>query len=245
MKASSTHLLLVFGGLALGCGGTTAASAPPGDGGTGGNVLVDGSGPDSQIGRDGPTNEDAAQDGGDRSTGQDSGASSDAHTCMPLPNCTSTTTCPATDGCNTCTCEDGVWECTGYACPDSGNLACAVSPYVNDSPCDLNSQGPHTCTWPLPPGYQCHIYACNCAFGGSWVCGEFECGDSGTDVGGDGGGYQTYPCPLSQPQEASSCTYDGAFCGYGTCTHGLNDPYATNCLCSNGAWDCANVQGCQ
>src|SRR5580700_9162036 len=120
---------------------------------------------------------------GSSSGGGDGSMGDESNVCTPLPGCTSSTQCPATDGCNACTCEDGVWECTGYACPDGGNVACGTGPgpYVNGRPC---TPPPQACSWPLGPGYECSFYFCSCSFGGEWFCSQEDCdGGAGLNVG--------------------------------------------------------------
>jgi hypothetical protein len=255
------HLLLVASALAVGCGGKTA-NGGPGDGGGSGNgsgasgggdgsgngsggsgASSGGSGGEADSGPpDGPSVTDATLSGdGSSSGGGDGSMGDESNVCKPLPGCTSSTQCPATDGCNACTCEDGVWECTGYACPDGGNVACGTGPgpYVNGRPC---TPPPQACSWPLGPGYECSFYFCSCSFGGEWFCSQEDCdGGAGLNVG-EGGAHGTYPCPVEQPSQSSSCPLDGALCsyGYGTC----GNVFSTNCLCFEGVWDCATAPGC-
>ncbi len=204
---------------ALGCGGSVTES-PSVDAG-----LEASAQPDVSV------TMDSALDSGLDAAGLDAG-----DTCKPLPNCDSGTTCPATDGCNTCSCEQGVWECTGYECPsEGGNIACDGQWARNEQPCTMNDQ---LCSFPLPPGYMCSTYACQCVYG-NWFCQQTNCGDAGLNVGGnpDGGGnIQPYGCPVAQPAPSSSCPANGALCRYGQCP--------TFCLCDTGQWDCAPSPQC-
>lgn len=207
--------------LAVGCGGHVSRT-----------LAVEGG---ADAGADGQSDASMA-DGQSDANMTDAGALADAgNICKPLPGCTSETTCPATDGCNTCTCEQGVWECTGYACPpDGGNVGCdnQISS-ENGTPCTIESQ---VCIYPLAPAFRCREFRCVCDYL-VWFCGQYECGDAGIDYGdADGGNIVNYVCPDTQPSEGSACSVDSAFCEYGDCP--------TNCLCSNGLWDCAAPAGC-
>ena len=48
--------------------------------------------------------------GSSSSSGSEAG-SGGGNDCKPLPGCNSATDCPAGDGCNRCSCDDGVWAC--------------------------------------------------------------------------------------------------------------------------------------
>ncbi|MDP9152567.1 MAG: hypothetical protein M3O36_21800, partial [Myxococcota bacterium] len=63
----------------------------------------------------------AEKDGG----ANDAVADRAPRSCVPLPGCTSTTTCPA--DCNSCTCVDGAWACTAKAC--AAGRCCPPDPH--------------------------------------------------------------------------------------------------------------------
>jgi hypothetical protein len=174
-----------------GCGGATVSVGNQ-DGGPGGSA-VDGSGGDP--------------DGG-------------GGTCMPLPGCSSTTTCPAGDGCNTCECFNGAWGCTLIAClEDAGPAVCP--PTLPHSGTACTSEGLRC---PQVPG--CGGPWCTCT-GGAWQCVFPKC--------------PAPVCPTNAPQNGTICSPAvGQQCTYpinGVCTEYL-------CTCSpSGTWSCTD-SGC-
>lgn len=79
---------------------------------------------------DGVHNDDGGSD--------DGGGSGDGGTCKPLPGCSSTTRCPAPDGCNQCSCSGGTWACSDLGCFDA-STTCPPSPPTLGSYCQDNS----------------------------------------------------------------------------------------------------------
>jgi len=69
-------------------------------------------------------------------------------TCQPLPGCSSTTDCPAGDGCNGCRCDRGIWLCSLLGCPDAAS-----------SPGDGSAEGSDDAT--QAPDAQCAQIACD------------------------------------------------------------------------------------
>ena len=224
-----------------GLGADGASSGGKVDGGSG-SSGASGSGGGADGGGTSSGSSGAAEGGGgDAASGKDGGGSSGADgaidangaSCQPLPGCTSTTECPSTDGCNTCNCEQGGWECTGYSCPDGGNIGCPPNPPGNDSPCSNQFVGTQ-CNFPLAPGvYACRTWACTCWAGDLWYCAQTDCPDGGNSSG----------CPTNEPSQGSSCDSAGTVCGFGVC--GTDDrKFADDCLCSGGMWDCSPVAAC-
>ena len=212
-------LLLAVGGLVIAsCGGK--ASSIRTDGGAAGDGMGGGGDDTLTDGGGVPT------DGG--SSGDGSSVTDSAGGCKPLPGCSSTTSCPATDGCNTCSCEQGVWECTGYVCPEGGgNVDCPSSGAESGEACPTEYGA--SCTYYEEPGYVCAKRMCQCS--GFWNCVDTDCVDASAS-----------PCPESEPAQGSACTPEGTFCPYGA--QCIGSP-STECLCSNGAWDCASRCGDQ
>lgn len=242
--------VLFFLGFIAACGGQTAGSAigsPGSDGGDSSSVGNDGStgGASSASGSSsgssgGPADGSSSGNGGgssgaDGSSGGGGSSSGGGQGCAPMPGCGSTTQCPAGDGCNTCYCEQGQWACTGMLCVQDGggNVNCPPLPAMNNTACGLVGE---KCDWPGDPTLSCSTYECTCFPGYEWYCRELNCQDAGVRDGGS-------TCPQQQPAQASSCTEDGLVCPYGVCLANMRAT-GTNCLCSNGAWDCATVAGC-
>ena len=194
-----------------------------------GLLLLSCGGSGGQVG----STTEAGADGGGAETGGhpgDSGSSSEGGNCMPLPGCSSGTSCPSSDGCNTCTCEPGgAWKCTGYVCDAGNSSSCPQAAPSAAGPC--NSKGLQ-CSYPLAPGGSCSSWDCLC-LGAEWDCTEQDC---------DAGSSSQYSCPPNQPPSGTSCNVNGAACQYGPCESfgGLG----INCLCFQGAWQCAALPGC-
>jgi hypothetical protein len=166
----------------------------------------------------------------DGSSGLDASAAREGApgACQPLEGCSSSTTCPAPDGCNTCSCQPGgVWECTGFPC-DAGGHDCPTAVQQSQS---CNQSG-LMCTYPLAAGSACTTWDCEC-HQGTWNCAEEDC---------DAGQSTHYSCPTTQPPMGSTCPSNGAACSYGPCeSFGGN---GINCLCFEGEWQCAALPGC-
>ena len=121
-----------------------------------------------------------------------------------------------------CVSTTDMWHCTSSTC---GGPPCPAIPPVSYTAC--NPSHP-LCDYPVVGGV-CGTYECSCSVYGSWDCYQTDCIDGGASPGG---------CPASQPASSSACSEDGQVCAYeGACT--------TNCLCSNGAWDCADESPCE
>lgn len=164
--------------------------------------------------------------------------------CEPLAGCSSTTRCPAPDGCNTCECVQNAWACTGYACiPDAAtsNVDCLDA---------LDQQGAcryvgSVCTEVLGSGEPCAFITCQCDPGHTLQCQGVDCRD-----GGALGPPYPYPypygpssCPEEEPVPSSSCSQSNALCGFGACSTG-KEAFGTTCLCVSGTWICAPIPGC-
>jgi hypothetical protein len=188
-------VLCVLAVAAGACGGKT-------DGGLGGGGSSSGGGSGSSSGSSGG-----------------SGSSSGGAVCEPLAGCSSTTTCPAGDGCNTCSCSQGSWACTTLGCGDDVSDPCpAGSPTTGDS-CSPDGLD---CAYPTMEG--CGGDQCTCS-GGIWLCNPSKCPPPP-------------PCPASEPAQSSICASVGQECTY--TTNGCG-PY---CYCDpSGTWSCYE-EGC-
>lgn len=234
MRTSGTLLCGYVVLTVVACGGMAVSTG--GDAGGGSGPSEDGSSPSSSGGSStssgGSSSNSSSSSGG---SGSSSGSSSGGGSCAPLPGCASSTDCPAGDGCNTCYCEQGQWACTTHVCAQDGgmNVNCPPGPAVNDTACGAIGQ---KCDWPPDPTSACTGYECTCFPGYEWYCREVGCQDAGARDGGS-------DCPVTQPANQAPCFSNGLVCPYGVCMTSMH-AYGTNCLCSNGAWDCASVGGC-
>ena len=134
---------------------------------------------------------------------------------------------PASDGCNTCTCERGVWGCTLIGC---NNPAACVDGQVMAAPDGCNTctctGGGWACTEKAcPPNPACRpgdtmkedCNTCSCQSNGEWACTLILCAD---------GGNSSNPnvCPPPAPDNGTACPpvvvyakdpSTGACCEYG------------------------------
>jgi hypothetical protein len=228
-----TVLAYIFAGVVAACGGRVSDKGGALDGGTpsGDARTTDGSG-------DAGTEDAAVESGRPDEAGFDNGAayeaSSDATAgaCLPLPGCSSGTSCPSGDGCNTCTCEKTIWQCTGFTCPgDAGgnNQGCPPS---TDEPSDGTPCGADmVCVYPSA----CAEEACVCQ-SGAWSC--------HLQLQNCEGGMPANACPKDLPPQGGTCPLSGTACEYATCPGGLSTNYDTNCLCVTDHWDCATIRSC-
>jgi hypothetical protein len=169
----------------------------------------------------GKTTGGSGGDGGSSSSsGSSSGGGDGGNTCKPLPGCTSTTSCPATDGCNTCDCVDGDWEC--------GDLGCVADASVDvQTTCPASNDGLDGTACPVdgqdcpPPGGGCGL-SCDCE-NGTWRCVAPPCPPP-TDV-----------CPAAPPTPGTSCTLDNLQCSWPS-AEGCS---GQTCDCQNGEWSCS------
>jgi hypothetical protein len=143
----------------------------------------------------------------------------DSGTCRPLPGCTSSTQCESTDGCNTCDCVNGAWECGDLGCGDDTADAgdCPLAP-PSEPVCA--TEGLY-CDYPSDGG-ACGDTMCTCEQGG-WVCASNPCPTPPTPT-----------CPQA-PSPETSCAQAEQVCYYDT----MSDPCAEMCTClQSGTWEC-------
>lgn len=174
----------------VGCGGSSFTEAGDTDAGAG---TGNNGGGDASAGRGGSSaGSGGAGQGGAAGTGGFGGAAgaggasgvggaggSQDHICAPMPGCSSNTSC--SDGCNTCSCFNGMWACTERACPvdaapppDAATGSCE-----QDSDCVYRSQA-GCCgmclatTDPVPPTILCGAVCLSTQ--PSCVCIDHHCG---------------------------------------------------------------------
>lgn len=145
----------------------------------------------------------------------------------------------ADDGCNTCTCADGVWACTEKACVST----------CEDGETKMADDGCNVCT----------------CMDGTWACteegcGQPECRDGATKTADDGcntctcsdGSWacteKACPTPACEDGETDGCActcVDGQwactdrYCPEPECEEGaITDDGCNTCQCVNGGWLC-------
>ena len=165
---------LVFGALVAGpsldCGGKLGGSEMS-DGGTG-----------SSGGSSGATASNSSGGGVTSSSGGSS--SSSGGQCSPIPGCQSTVTCPTPDGCGSCSCAGGQWQCvTNHSCFDASPPGtCPAAPPTPGAPCPSGLG----CGYPGSPG--CGGVECTCS-SGAWSCEVPPCAPPPPSCLPDGGLY--------------------------------------------------------
>jgi hypothetical protein len=178
-----------------GCSGTTFSEGTDGSAGTAGTGQSGGSGTGgSATGGTGAASGSGGRGGagaasGRGGTGANAGsAGGDGGTvCEPMPGCSSRTMC--NDGCNTCSCFNGQWACTGRACPpeDAGPPDAATGTCQSDQDCIFRAAS-GCCGMclaksdpippPIPCGATCSVLPPSC------VCIEGKCGTGNVPAGG-------------------------------------------------------------
>ena len=141
--------------------------------------------------------------GSSGSSGGSSGSSSGGVSCKPLPGCDSSVECNTPDGCGTCFCENGSWECTGGGCGDDvadasppEDAPFEVCPPEPPSPGGICFESNTFCDYPTDAGCG---EGCFCA-NGSWECSANPCPPPS--------------CPPSVPPPGTACSGPNTSCFY-------------------------------
>jgi hypothetical protein len=155
--------------------------------------------------------------GDDSDAGTDSGGG-ESGTCQPLPGCSSTTFCPAPNGCNnTCTCVDGSWACGDLGCGDDVADSGICPGTAPEGECSTNGL---TCSYG-DNGGGCGI-TCSCE-NNQWLCEAPPC---------------TSPvCPANAPPAGSTCDSEGEQCSWGD----FEQCGTETCECEGGTWSCDGI----
>jgi hypothetical protein len=147
------------------------------------------------------------------------GTSGSAERVKPGDTCpTSGAAATSVDGCNTCTCESGVWACTEKACPatDGGTAACQVGAT-------------------RPAGDGCNT--CACSASGQWLCTRNACKPAPVCKEGDTRGAGCGACWC----QGGGWVCPGV-CPEPICAEGQTKYDGCNtCSCSGGQWQCTTI----